>query len=195
VCSSDLGFVRSKAAATAMAAHDLVFALDADERVDAALGAAIRLAVEQDRHHEAWWVRRLNYLDGSPLRASGWYPDRRIRLFDRRRARWVGRDPHDRVACDGRVGSLDGHLHHDPRRTTASYLAASDAHAHRAAAAMLAEGAAVGPLTPYLHGAAHLVRKAILGRCWLDGRRGWTVAWTGARGTARKYRLVREGSA
>ena len=146
--------------------------------------------------HDAWVVRRLNYLDGEPLRASGWYPDRRIRLFDRRLAHWGGRDPHDHVICDGRIGALEGHLHHDPDRTTEAYIAATDAHARRAAAAMTADGLAPGPLAPYLHGGAHLVRKTIAGRCWLDGRRGWTVAWTGARGTARKYRLAREeGSA
>jgi len=189
------GFVTSKAAATGMAAHDLVFSLDADERADRDLGLAIRLAVEQDVAHDAWRVRRLNYLDGAALRASGWYPDRRVRLFDRRRSRWTGRDPHDLVVCDGVVGDLGGHLHHDPARTTEAYIAATDAHARRAAAAMLAAGVEVGPLAPYLHGGAHLVRKTIGGRCWLDGRRGWTVALTGARGAARKYRLAREEAA
>lgn len=186
------GFVSSKEAATRLALHDLVVSLDADERVDRELGLAIRLAAEQDAAHDAWSVRRLNYLDGVALRASGWYPDRRIRMFDRRFARWTGRDPHDFVESSGAVGELAGHLHHDPDRTTEAYIAATDAHARRAAAALAAEGASPGPLAPYLHGGAHLVRKTIVGRCWLDGRRGWTVAWTGARGTARKYRLARQ---
>ena len=189
------GFVSSKAAATAMASHDLILALDADERADAELGMAARLAAEQDVVHDAWRVRRLNYLGGVPLRATGWYPDLRIRLFDRRKAWWTGADPHDVVCCPGRVGELDGHLHHDPERTTEAYVAATWAHAARGAASLRDAGVAPGPLTPWLHGGAHLVRKVVAGRCWIDGRRGWTVAWTGARGTARKYRLARDPEA
>ncbi len=76
------GFVAQKQRATDRAAHDLVFALDADERVDIALGSSLRAAASEG--HAGWVVRRRNYLDGAPLRASGWYPDRRIRFFDRR---------------------------------------------------------------------------------------------------------------
>ena len=184
------GFVASKQAATDAAAHDYCFALDADERLDAALGAALRPALAAGGA-AAWSVVRLNYLDGRPLRASGWYPDRRVRLFDRRRARWGGRDPHDLLLVDGPVGRLPGRLHHDPDRTTAAYRRATRAHAERAARTIAAEGRP-GALAPALHGAGHFVRKLTVGRCWLDGRRGWTVARVGASGVALKYRLARE---
>jgi glycosyltransferase involved in cell wall biosynthesis len=184
------GFVAQKQRATDLAAHDLVFALDADERIDEPLGAALAGAADRPGGAVAWRVRRLNYLDGRPLRASGWYPDRRIRLFDRRRARWTGHDPHDRVEADGPVADLPGHLHHDPERTTRSYAEGTRAHAKRRA-----EGLAdrrPGALAPLLHGAGHLARKLTVGRAWLDGRRGMTVALVGARGVALKYKLARQ---
>ncbi len=184
------GFVTSKQAATDAATHDLVFGLDADERLDEVLGAAVRSA-RLGAGPVAWRVARLNYLDGRPLRASGWYPDRRVRLFDRRAARGGGREPHDRVLVDGAVGDLAGHLHHDPERTTAAYRRATVSHAERAAHTIAASGRP-GALTPALHGVAHLLRKATVGRCWLDGRRGWTVARVGAAGASLKYRRARE---
>ncbi len=187
------GFVRQKQRATDRARFDLQISIDADERVDEELGRALRELTRADLlDRAAWRLRRLNYLDGRPLRASGWYPDRRIRVFDRRRANWDGTDPHDFVRADGSVGDLPGHLHHDPTRTVAAYRAATIAHAERGAVSLAALGRRPAALTPALHGAAHLARKVVLSRAWRDGRRGWTVAWVGALGTAHKYRRARE---
>jgi hypothetical protein len=44
---------------------------------------------------------------------SGWYPERKIRLWDRRKAEWGGTDPHDFVKIPrSRVKSLKGNLLH-----------------------------------------------------------------------------------
>lgn len=186
------GFVAQKQRATDLASHDLVFALDADERADDELGRAVAAAGAQPDARAGWVVRRLNYLDGAALRGTGWYPDARIRLFDRRRGRWTGRDPHDRVEVDGSIGELDGHLHHDPERTTAAYVASTLAHSERAAASLVDAGGRPGRATPALRGLVHLLRKVLAGRAWRDGRRGWTVAFIGARGVVHKYRRARE---
>ncbi len=183
------GFVTQKQRATDLALHDLIFSLDADERVDRALGEALRAAGSPSGGGRR--VRRLNYLDGAVLRASGWGRDTPLRLFDRRDARWGGADPHDRVIADGPEGPLlDGALHHDPDRTTAAYVRATVAHARRAARTIAARGRP-GPLAPAAHAAAHLARKLVWGAAMLDGRRGLTVAWVGTLGVARKYRLAR----
>ena len=184
------GFVAQKQRATDRAAHDMVFSLDADERVDIELGASLRGAARQG--HAGWIVRRRNYLDGAPLRASGWYPDRRVRLFDRRRGGWTGSDPHDLVVVDGPTGRLPGHLHHDPDRSYAAFVTGTLAHAERRARSLAADGVRPGPLTPWLHGGVHLVRKLTVGAAWLDGRRGMQVAWVGAGGVVTKYRLAAE---
>ncbi len=186
------GFVSQKRRATGRAAHDLVFSLDADERVDEALGRALAaLAAEAEYGSTAWAVRRLNYLDGRPLRASGWYPDRRVRLFDRRVVRWEGHEPHDLLRPSGSVAALPGHLHHDPERSTADYIEATKAHAERRAVSLRAAGRRPGRWTPGLRAVGHFLRKLLLGCAWLDGRRGWTVAVVGAQGVFLKYRLAR----
>lgn len=182
------GFVTQKQRATDLARYDRVFSLDADELVCPELGAALG----RRSGFAAWRVRRRNYLDGRALRASGWYPDWRIRLFDRREARWAGRDPHDHVVCAGRVGRLPGHLHHDLDRTLESYRAGTFAHAERGAWSLAEAGAEPGVATAWLHGSGHLVRKLTAGAAWLDGRRGLQVAWIGAVGVLHKYRRAAE---
>jgi glycosyltransferase involved in cell wall biosynthesis len=184
------GFVAQKQYATDRAAHDLVFSLDADERVDIELGASLRAAAGAS--HAGWRLRRRNYLDGAPLRASGWYPDWRVRLFDRGRARWAGSDPHDVVHVDGSVGRLPGHLHHDPDRDLDAFVAGTRAHAERRARSLFEEGVRPGRWTPWLHGGAHLMRKMTVGAAWLDGRRGLQVAWIGAGGVITKYQRAAE---
>ena len=179
------GFVAQKQRATDAARHDLVFSLDADERVDPELGRALR-GVTDGR---ARAVRRLNYLDGRVLRASGWGRDRPVRFFDRRVVRWGGTDPHDHLVVTGRPPVLPGALHHDPDRTTAAYVRGTVAHARRASIGLADRRP--GALAPAAHATGHFVRKMILGAAFVDGRRGLTVAWVGARGVARKYRLAR----
>jgi len=186
------GFIAQKQRATELARHELVFSLDADERVDEDLGRGIVAACRRsaDSDCRGWLVRRRNYLDGRALRASGWYPDLRVRLFDRRFARWAGAEPHDRIEMAGSVAALPGHLHHDPERTSAQFRRATSAHARRRACSLAGEGRRVFPWTPWLHGLAHLLRKFVLSAAWLDGRRGLTVAWYGSRGVVNKYRLA-----
>ena len=51
---------------------------------------------------------------GREIRHSGWYPDRQLRLFDRRHARWNGALIHESVKADDavRVKDLKGDILH-----------------------------------------------------------------------------------
>jgi (heptosyl)LPS beta-1,4-glucosyltransferase len=189
------GFVAQKQRAVDAATHDHVFVLDADERIGPDLGAALAaLRRGWPERVAGFRVARWNYLDGAPLRGAGWWSDRPVRLFDRRRARLVGREPHDRVALLGPRGPLlPGALHHDVDRDTRAYVRATVAHARRASRALATRGRP-GALTPWLRGVGHFARKVVLGAAPLHGRRGMTVAWVGAKGVTRKYRLARRVS-
>jgi len=188
------GFISQKQRATGLAQYDLVFALDADERVDEELGHALQAACAAagDAGLAAWQVRRRNFLDGRALRASGWYPDARLRLFDRRQARWSGAEPHDVVEASGAVGQLPGHLLHDPQRSTEEFRQGSLLHAQRRANSLARSSRALYPWTPWLHALGHYLRKVLLAHAWRDGRRGWTIAWVGALGVFAKYSLAAE---
>lgn len=184
------GFVSQKQRAVELARGDLIFALDADERVDPTLGRALSEAARSwSVASKPARVRRLNYLDGEPLRHGRWGRDRPVRLFDRRRATYGGEDPHDHVVVEEATRLLAGILHHDLDRDTRAYVRGTVRHARRAATSIARRGHP-SPAAPLLHGGAHLVRTLALGAP-LDGRRGWTVAWVGALGTARKYRIAR----
>jgi len=89
------GYVEQKNYATAQATFDHVLQLDADEVLTEELRQSIR-AAKADWQHAAYALARLTNYCGHWVRHGGWYPDRKLRLYDRRRGRWTGLLLHER---------------------------------------------------------------------------------------------------
>src|SRR6185312_3446612 len=107
------GYAGQKNFAAACAAHDWILSLDADEELTAELAAEIQaLRAGGDRSEGGWTMpRRARYL-GRWIRHSGWYPDRKIRLYHRGRGAWKGERVHESVEVAGAVGELRSDLLH-----------------------------------------------------------------------------------
>ena len=89
------GHVLQKEFAIRSAAHEWVLCVDCDERISDELRAEI-LALREGgfARHAGWRMPRMSRYLGRWIRHGTWYPDRQLRLFDRRRGRWGGHDPH-----------------------------------------------------------------------------------------------------
>lgn len=116
------GHVKQKQRAVDAASHDWILALDADEEVTPALAGSIQKALADPNPAGAYELTRKVFYLGRWIEHCGWYPEWRVRLFDRRQARWGGYDPHDRVETEGRVGRLDGDLNHYSYRDVAHHV-------------------------------------------------------------------------
>ena len=130
------GFRRQKQFAVEQATHDWVLCLDADEWLDAELAASIAAARASGFEGAAGYrFARCSEYFGRYLRHGNAYPDRQLRLFDRRRGGWRGyREIHERASVDGPVRLLAGNLLHRPFRSFDHQLAKG-----RQYAGMLAE--------------------------------------------------------
>lgn len=118
------GFRSQKQFAVAQARHDWVLCLDADERIDDTLRNSI-LAARDAGFGDAAGYRfaRLSEYFGRFLRHGNAYPDRVLRLFDRRRGGWRGqREIHEAASVDGPVQTLKGDLIHYPYRSLEQQL-------------------------------------------------------------------------
>ncbi len=104
------GHVEQKSWATEQAHHPHVLSLDADEALSGDLRESIR-AVKHDWKHDGYTFNRLTSYCGTWIRHSGWYPDRKLRLWDRRKGRWAGVNPHDRYVLE--PGTDTAHLRGD----------------------------------------------------------------------------------
>jgi glycosyltransferase involved in cell wall biosynthesis len=106
------GYVAQKNFALEQGTGDWLFSIDADERCTPELKAAVERAVASADGVDGFRVkRRVRYL-GRWINHGGWYPDWKLRVVRRGRARWTGVDPHDKLVADGPTRDLDADLEH-----------------------------------------------------------------------------------
>lgn len=182
------GHVEQKEFAIRAAANDWVLCVDADERISPELREeilALRDAGFPD--HAGWEMPRLSNYLGAWIRHGSWYPDRKLRLFDRRQGRWGGRNPHDRVELEGPKGRLRGDLHHYPYRNLEEHLATIDRYTSTMALGLRAEGTRVRFLDLVLRPPARFCVFYLLRGGWRDGWRGLLLARLAAHYVLIKY--------
>ncbi len=111
------GHIQQKNWAKDQASFDWVLSLDADECLSVSLQEQLRLAIQNGLIFgkiKGYSFSRLNHLGGQPIRGCGWYPDMKLRLWDRRCGHWAGRNPHDKFILDKQhpYGSIKGDILH-----------------------------------------------------------------------------------
>ena len=119
-----VGYVEQKNFATEQARFDHVLQLDADEVLTAELRTEIQ-AAKNDWQHAGYTLPRLTSYCGHWVRHGGWYPDRKLRLYDRRLGRWQGLLLHEHyeVATGQTTGELRGDLLHYSYHSIAEHVA------------------------------------------------------------------------
>ena len=121
------GHVPQKQYAVQTARYDHILSLDADEALTPELQDSLLKAKASGLPH-AYTVKRLTNYCGQWIYHCGWYPDKKVRLWNRNQGQWGGMNPHDRVILDRhiRVESLDGHLLHYSFPTIDSHVHTSN---------------------------------------------------------------------
>lgn len=188
-----LGYGPQKNLAVDRAAHEWVLSLDADEALSDALRASLlRLKAEGPRA-DAYEVSRLNWYCGRFLRHSGWYPDRKVRLWRRGAARWADATIHElaEVAPGMRVERLGGDLLHYTIRDRAQHLRTIEKFTTLSADALLREGRAGEAWKRFVSPAATFLRGYVVKLGFLDGRAGFDVCRLSAYATWLKYAKLR----
>jgi glycosyltransferase involved in cell wall biosynthesis len=182
------GHVAQKEFAIRAASHDWVLCLDADERVSERLREEILVLREQGfPGHAGWRMPRMSRYLGRWIRHGTWYPDLQLRLFDRRRGRWGGHDPHDRVELEGKVGRLRGDLLHEPYRNLEHHLAKIDQYTTTMARGAIARGRRASAWNLVVNPLARFVRFYVLRAGFLEGWRGFVLASLAAHYVRLKY--------
>jgi len=122
------GFTAQRDFATRAAQHDWVLPLDADERVSPALREEIQALRARGFDADGYRIPRVARYLGRWIRATDWYPDWQVRLFDRRRGGWEGDLVHESVRVHGKLGRLRGELEHFPYVDISDHLRKIDSY-------------------------------------------------------------------
>jgi glycosyltransferase involved in cell wall biosynthesis len=172
------GHVQQKRRAVELARHDWVLCLDADEEVSAPLAAEIERALGEDGCSGYELPRKTHYL-GRFIEHGGWWPEYRLRLFDRRRGGWTGHDPHDRVEVEGGVRQLRGPLHHFNYRDVRHHLDKVNSYTSIMAQGMRERGRRFSYAALLLRPPGRFLKMYVVRRGFLDGWRGFLIAAIG----------------
>jgi glycosyltransferase involved in cell wall biosynthesis len=173
------GYVAQKNAAAALASHDWILSLDADERVTPELADDIR-AVLRNPECAAYRMPRVTWHLGRWIRTTDWYPDHQLRLYDRRRARWTGDRVHEAVTVDGTIGRLDHELQHLAYHNISEHLETIDRYTTLAAEQMRAQGRRAGLVHVLGHPPLAFLRNYVLRGGFRDGLPGLMISWLNA---------------
>ncbi|MVN76656.1 glycosyltransferase [Hymenobacter sp. HMF4947] len=190
------GYVEQKNVATDQAKFDHVLQLDADEVLTDELRQSI-WAVKSNWQHAAYSLARLTNYCGTWVRHGGWYPDRKLRLYDRRLGRWQGLLLHEHyeVHAGHTTGQLAGDALHYSYTSIAQHVRQLNKFTSITAQELALKGKTrvtlfhllLKPLWKFVHG--YVFR---LG--FLDGFAGLSIAAISAAGVFLKFAKLKTGT-
>jgi glycosyltransferase involved in cell wall biosynthesis len=171
------GYSAQKNFAAEQASFDWVFSLDADERVSGELAAELqKLKQGPERAVAAFEMPRLTFYLGRWIKHSGWYPDHKVRLYNRKSASFVGEFVHESVKVNGRTERLSGDILHYTVRNASDHHQRIDRYTTLAARELYQRGRRATPLSLLISPASAFLRSYILKRGFLDGAQGVAIA-------------------
>jgi len=186
------GFGPQKRAAVERASHDFILCVDCDERVTPELSREIRSILGEGAPRAGYSVPRRTFLGGREIRHCGWYPDRTVRMFDRRRARFSEDLVHERVIVSGEVGELRNHLLHYSFDGMADLLTKMNRYSDLASRQMHARGLTSTLPDLVLRPAFAFLKTYVMKLGFLDGFEGFAVSVSAGFSTFVKYAKLRE---
>lgn len=184
------GFGRQKNLAASLAGTDLIFNIDADERVTPELRASLLTADVST--HPSFRLARKNYFGRRWIRRCGWYPDYTVRLYDRKVAGFSERSVHESVVGPGPVGTLSGNLVHYTYRGISDYLKRMDRYSTLAAQEVAKRGKAPGVAKILVKPVFTFLKMYFLKLGFLEGYTGLLLSLLYAQYTFCKYAKARE---
>jgi len=187
------GYIQQKNYAATQAAYDCVLSLDADEALSDRLKTSI-LETKNNWTHSSYSMNRLASYCGAWIRHGGWYPDRKIRLFEKKKGKWGGRNPHDKFLPDtpGDVCFLRGDLLHYSYYSIEGHVSQVNKFSSIGAASAFADGRHSYVLKILFKPLFKFLRDYIFRLGFLDGYYGLVISIIASHETFLKYVNLRE---
>jgi len=171
------GFIQMKNRAVQLADNDYILSLDADEALDPVLADSIR-KVKENFTFQAYRMNRCTNYCGQFIRHGTWYPDKKIRLFDRRIAQWGGINPHDKIDLKENITAeqLRGDILHYSYYSIAEHVAQNNKFSTIAAESLFTNGKRTRLLNIIINPLWAFIQSYFIKAGILDGLFGFVIA-------------------
>ncbi|MCB0688976.1 MAG: glycosyltransferase family 2 protein [Saprospiraceae bacterium] len=187
-----VGHIEQKNFALDQAKYHHVLSLDADETLSVALAETIS-GIKLHWSADAYRFNRLNNFCGQWIKHGLWYPDQKIRLWNRQKGRWGGRNPHDKVIMQEKsiIKPVSGDILHYTVDTVEQYYSQINKFSSIQANQLSAEGFRPGFFHLYMKPAYKFLAAYFFRLGFLDGWRGYMIAKGQALGVYLRYAKIR----
>ncbi|WP_114778220.1 glycosyltransferase family 2 protein [Botryobacter ruber] len=182
------GYVTQKNFANAQAAFPHILSLDADEVLSEELQQEVR-ALKQNWQLGGYYLSRLTNYCGAWVRHGGWYPDLKLRLYDRRQGQWEGLLLHEKfeLAAGARSGAVKGDLLHYSYTSIKQHLDQINHFTEVALEEMKQQGKQVSVLGLIVKPPFRFLKMYFLQLGFLDGFAGFCIAVLSSYAVFAKY--------
>ena len=182
-----LGFIEQKNFALEHATNDWVLSLDCDERLSPELQRAITDIKDNIDDADAYKMPRKTFYVYRWLNHC-WYPDIKIRLFNKKHAHWGGTNPHDHIVTPGsNIVQLPGDIYHYSFDSISDHLKTIDKFTEIGADELIRKNKSFSILSPFTHSSWLFIKIYFLKRGFLDGFAGIIVSVLSATHVFVKY--------
>lgn len=185
-------YIEQKNWALSQTKYNYVLSLDADEAIDNELETEI-LKIKNNWQSDGYFINRLTNYCGKWIYFGGWYPDRKLRLFDKTKCKWGGVNPHDKIefnAKNPKLEKLNGKILHYSFYTIEDHKTKIKKYSEIAAKAYLLNGIKGSYLKIVINPTVKFIKTYILKLGIFDGYYGWKIATLSAFETYLKYKKL-----
>lgn len=181
------GYSEAKNFGNSKAKHNWILSIDADESLSDELKQSVLELKKNPKITTASFNRLTNYC-GKWIKHCGWYPDTKIRIFDRRFSKWQG-IIHEQLIIEPKqnIVHLKGDCLHYSYHSVEEHLGRTKKYAAISAQELFYKKKKISWLLIYLKTIVKFIRSYFLRFGFLDGTEGFTICRISAYATYLKY--------
>lgn len=181
------GYAQTKNYGNSLAANDWILSLDADEALSEELIENIQALTLQNGM--IYSMNRLNNFCGEWIYHSGWYPDWKVRIFNRKTTYWVGAFVHEKLKFTTSIKTirLSGDLLHYTYKNLDDHWQRIDKYSTLSAEELFAQKKRPSWIKQKGGPIFRFFKTYILQRGFLDGKNGWIISKRAAMMVKMKY--------
>ena len=184
------GYGQTRNEAAAMAEHDWVVALDADERITPPFAASINNLFLTNTGI-LYGCKRENFLGAKKIRFGEWGRDKVYRLYNRQQATWDLMLVHETITGNNICKKIiPGALLHYTMKDMAEYQTKTILYAQLSASKYAAKGKKASLVKRYISPVFSFIQNYIFRLGFLDGKEGFVIACTSSRYIFLKYKFL-----
>lgn len=190
-----LGYAGQKNHANSLSTYDTILSIDADEVLSKELQNSIKeIKKKAENKNRVFEVSRLTNYCGHWIRHCGWYPDRKIRIFDRRSVRWQGDFVHETLSLPQEVEiiRLKGDLLHYSYKNASDHVDRLNKYSFLSAEKAFDMGKKASCFDVWFKPQWRFIRDYIFKRGILDGYAGYRVCKMSSFANFLKYAHLKE---